>query len=108
MENKEKRKNVRVPFRTEIIVSYSGKQLHFEGDSANLSMGGVLVVSQKLIALGTECEVELRLTGTQAPMGLTMKGKVVRHEPSGFGIHFEEMDLDSYSTLKEIVRHNAC
>jgi hypothetical protein len=106
MEDSEKRKNIRVPFRTEIIVSHGGKELHFEGGSVNLSLGGILAESSTMIPLDAECQVQLRLSGTQEPMELTMKGRVVRHEPSGFGIHFEEMDLDSYSILKEIVRHN--
>jgi hypothetical protein len=106
MEDKEKRKNIRVPFRTEICISYGGEELHFEGDSVNLSMGGLLAASSEIIPLGTDCQLQLRLSGTQEPLELAMKGKVVRHEPSGFGIHFEEMDLDSYSILKEIVRHN--
>lgn len=107
MEGKEKRKNVRVPFRTEIVVSHGGKMLQLEGDSVNLSMGGMLVETHEKLPLATECRVQLRLTGTQEPMGLAMKGRVIRHDPSGFVVHFEEMDLDSYTMLKEIVRHNA-
>jgi c-di-GMP-binding flagellar brake protein YcgR len=107
MESREKRKNIRVAFRTEIAVSASGKRLHLEGDSVNLSMGGMLARTDEKIPLETACRVELNLTGTQEPMGLTIEGRVIRHEPSGFVIHFEEMDLDSYTVLKEIVRYNA-
>ena len=106
MESREKRKNVRVAFRTEITVSGGGKKLHLEGDSVNLSMGGMLARTHEEIPLGTACEVRISLTGTQEPMWLTMEGRVIRHEPSGFVIHFEEMDLDSYTVLKEIVRYN--
>jgi len=107
MEGDEKRKSIRVPFRTEIVVSHGGKELHLEGDSVNLSMGGMLAESQEEIPLGAVCRVELSLAGTQEPIGLTVQGRVIRHEPSGFVIQFEEMDLDSYTLLREIVRHNA-
>lgn len=107
MEGREKRKNLRVVFRAEIAVSDGGKMLHLECDSVNLSMGGMLAETHELIPLGTECRVQLSLTGTQEPVGLTMMGRVIRHEPTGFVIHFEEMDLDSYTMLKEIIRHNA-
>jgi hypothetical protein len=108
MADSEKRRDVRVPFRTEVTVAYDGEELHFEGDSVNLSMGGMLAESSRMIPLGVRCQVQLRLAGTQEPVELTMTGEVVRHEkePPGFGIRFEEMDLDSYSILKEIVRHN--
>ncbi len=106
MNKTEKRKNVRVPFRSEIVIQYNRKELHLEGDSVNLSMGGMLVESRERIPLGTSCRIQVKLTGTQEPMGLSMQGTVVRHDPAGFGIHFEEMDLDSYSLLKEIIRHN--
>jgi hypothetical protein len=106
MKGEEKRKNVRVPFRTEIVVCYGRESLHLEGGSVNLSMSGMLVETHEKIPLGTICQVRLNLTGTQQPLELTMKGTVVRHGQSGVGVHFEEMDLDSYEMLKEIIRNN--
>lgn len=106
MEDKEKRKNTRVPFRAEIVVSSSGETLQLEGDSVNLSKGGMLAETHEKIPLGAECRVRLSLAGTWEPLELAMKGKVIRHEPSGFVIQFEEMDLESYTMLKEIVRYN--
>lgn len=106
MENNEKRSGVRVSFRSRIQVHYEGKVMDLQGDSANISMKGILVESSETIAVGTKCRVVLSLAGTREPLELTMAGEVIRHDTAGFGIHFEEMDLDSYSTLKEIVRHN--
>jgi c-di-GMP-binding flagellar brake protein YcgR len=106
MEAREKRKKVRVPFRTEIIIEYEDRKIRFEGDSVNISMGGMLVETEEGIPLGTTCRTRLRLTGTQEPIELTMDGRVVREDASGFGIQFDEMDLDSYTLLKEVIRHN--
>jgi hypothetical protein len=106
MEDKEKRKDVRVPFRTQVSITYNEEKLNLEGDSVNLSMGGLLAASSEMIPQGTQCEIYLRLSGTREPLELAMAGTVVRQDQSGFGIHFEEMDLESYSILKEIVRHN--
>lgn len=107
MEGNEKRKRVRVPFRTEIVIEYQKNQLRFEGDSINLSMSGLLVETKEKIPLGTACRIRLRLTGTQEPLELTMDGRIVRQDYLGFGVQFDEMDLDSYTLLKEVVRHNA-
>jgi hypothetical protein len=107
MVGSEKRKRIRVPFRTEIFVYFGDQKIDVGGDSVNLSLSGMLVETKKQIPLGTVCRVRLRLSGTQEPIELTMDGRVVRQDPSGFGIQFDEMDLDSYTLLKEVVRHNA-
>ena len=107
MEGKEKRRRIRVPFRTEIVVDYDRHKMRFGGDSVNLSLSGVLVETKEKIALGSVCRVRLKLTGTSEPIELTMGGRVVRQDHMGFGVQFDEMDLDSYSLLKEIIRHNA-
>ena len=106
MEAREKRKRVRVPFRTEIIIEYDDRKMSFGGDSVNLSLGGMLVETEEAIPPGTTCGIRLRLTGTQEPIELTMEGRVVRQGNSGFGVRFDEMDLDSYTLLKEVIRHN--
>ena len=106
MKSSEKRKSVRVPFRTEIIIDYDGYKMRLGGDSVNLSLSGILVEAEKKIPLGTACRIRLKLTGTRKPIEITMDGRVVRQDHLGFGIRFDEMDLDSYTLLKEVVRHN--
>ena len=106
MEGSEKRRRVRVPFRTEIILDYGDHKMRFGGDSVNLSLSGMLVETEEEIPLGTACRIRLRLTGTQEPIELTMDGRVVRQDHLGFGVQFDEMDLDSYTLLKEVIRHN--
>jgi hypothetical protein len=107
MESQEKRQRIRVPYRTEIIIGYAEEELHLEGDSVNLSRSGILVKTREKIPLGTNCRVRLRLSGTEDPIELSMIGRVVRAEFTGFGIQFDEMDLDSFTLLREIIRHNA-
>ena len=106
MDGREKRKRVRVPFRTEIVIDFDDHKMRFGGDSVNLSLSGMLVETKDEIPLGTVCRVRLTLTGTREPIELTMDGRVVRQDHLGFGVQFDEMDLDSYTLLKEVVRHN--
>jgi hypothetical protein len=107
MTSKERRKKTRVPFRTQIIVEYGGEKLHLGGSSVNISMGGILAETPDSIPMGKTCHVRMSLVGADPPIELTMVGTVARHDAAGFGIKFQEMDLDSYSLLREIVRHNA-
>ncbi len=106
MTAREKRQGIRVPFRTQIVIRYGANELHLEGSSKNVSRNGMLIRTETDIPLGTECRIELTLAGTEPPMVLSMAGRVVRDDPGGYGLRFEEMDLDSFTLLKEIVRHN--
>jgi len=90
MEGREKRKRIRVPFRTEIIIDYDNHKMRYGGDSVNLSLSGMLVETQNEIPLGTACRIRLRLTGTREPIELTMNGRVVRQDHQGFGVRFDE------------------
>ena len=107
MDNTEKRKLLRVPYRTEIGIQYGDERFAPAGGSVNLSRGGIFVTAAEKIPLGTACRVRLCLAGTEDPVVLHMLGRVVREEPHGFGIQFDEMDLDTYTLLKEIIRYNA-
>jgi hypothetical protein len=106
MSDAEKRKAVRVPFRADILIHHGKKMLHLGGDSLNVSMSGMLVETHEKLDIGSPCRVLMSLSGTQEPIELAIEGRVVRQGATGFGIHFEKMDLDSYTLLKEIVRHN--
>lgn len=106
MSINEKRTAVRVPFRADILIHHGKKLLRFGGDSVNVSMNGMLIKTNEDIGIGTSCRILIGLSGTQEPLELTIEGRVVRQDASGLGIQFDEMDLDSYTLLKEIVRHN--
>ena len=107
MENMEKRKRLRVSYRTGIEIQHGDQRFEPAGGSVNLSRGGIFVTAAEKISLGTACRVRLCLAGTEDPVELIMLGRVVREEADGFGIQFDEMDLDTYTLLKEIIRYNA-
>ncbi|MGV1100178.1 PilZ domain-containing protein [Thiovibrio sp. JS02] len=104
MENK--RKNSRVPFQATISLDFPDRS-HAECETVDLSLKGVFVVGVTSQKVGDRCLVSLRLAGSTSHLTLTMKGTVVRVEKNGLALHFEEMDLDSFFHLKNILYYNS-
>jgi len=102
-----RRTKLRVDFQTQIVVNVSDSPIHMDADSRNLSLKGIFVETTADVPVDTRCQVQVFLAGTTEPRPLSMNGTVVRKEPSGIGIAFDSMDLDSYTELKNIVRYNS-
>ncbi|MBU4261849.1 MAG: PilZ domain-containing protein [Proteobacteria bacterium] len=106
MTHDERRKNTRVVFHTTASVRFAGDV--FERLAIrDLSLRGVYLEGISGRSQGEKCEVELFLTGSSSELKLNMKGKVVRRDERGVGIHFEEIDIDTFFHLKNIVYYNA-
>lgn len=106
MASKERRKNTRVVFHTTANVRFADKAYE-KLAIRDLSLRGVYFEGLTGHGEGENCVVELSLTGTSSELKLNMAGKVVRHDDQGVGIHFEEIDIDTFFHLKNIVYYNA-
>jgi len=102
----ERRKNTRVPFQTTADVVFQGQQ-YSHCATENLSIKGVSVLGISGHGVGETCDLSLALSGTTSQLRLTMKAEVVRLEADRIGLHFLEIDLDSFYHLKNIVYYNA-
>jgi c-di-GMP-binding flagellar brake protein YcgR len=107
--NHEKRRYSRVGFSTaiEILIQADGKETRLKGNSKDLSLKGIFVDAGTGFAPGTNCLVNVYLTGGIDKIELQMKGTVVRMSDHGMGLIFDSMDVDTYSHLKNIVYYNS-
>lgn len=103
----EKRRKLRVDFKTQIVLTIGESKIHVEGSSKDLSLKGIFVNTNADIKIGVKCLVHVILTGMIEKVELQMYGEIVRKELNGVAIDFSSMDIDSYSHLKNIVRYNA-
>ena len=104
----EQRKHIRVPFKT-VACLWSLKQDAKEircDQTRDISLKGLYCYSDIRFSVGTPCELELHLTDIGSKVVLFLKGRVVRTDEEGMGIKFEEMDLDSFFLLKNILNYN--
>ena len=103
----EKRKNTRVPFHATITVRFPD-QTFDHCETQDLSLKGVFVKGVTgARSLGDRCELSLHLSGSSSDLALHISGEVVRVREDGVGLHFSEIDLDSYYHLKNILYYNS-
>lgn len=102
----ERRKNTRVPFQATADVVFADKS-YDRCETENLSIKGVSVIGVSGHSVGETCDIALALSGFTSELIIRMKGEVVRVGETTTGLHFSEIDLDSYYHLKNIVYYNS-
>ncbi len=113
-EDSERRQHERVEFLTSIRViidtvddKQENKKIDIKGDSKDLSLKGVFIITQDRVPAGSPCSVSIFLSGTKEDIKLQIQGVVARIENTGLGIAFDSMDVDSFAHLKSIVKYNS-
>ncbi|MBF0477366.1 MAG: PilZ domain-containing protein [Deltaproteobacteria bacterium] len=104
MDNKRKRS--RVSFHTKCDLTAGTKAL-VDLETRDISMKGVYVGTDAGWPIGTDCQVAINLIGGAQPLALHMKGRVARSDTDGLGVDFIEIDMDSFTHLRNIVVYNA-
>ena len=99
----ERRKNRRVPFQ--VIATAQTDQISIKGMVDNLSMKGMFLASETL-SEGSPLEISIGLSGSSPSVSIELKGRVVRQTEAGLAIEFQEMDLDSFTHLRNIIAQN--
>ena len=106
MEN-EKRKNIRIVFKTRVILKCEGQTILSDADSRDISLKGMFIKTDRVLKAGTPCELELILSGVSTNLSISIKGNITRQGDDGIGVSFDGVDLDSYWHLKNLLMYNA-
>ncbi len=100
------REFTRVSIHVQEEVKVDGKVIKTD-ETRDLSLKGVFVSCNQALPSGTDCEVSLKLVGSELPIEIDIKGKVGRSSESGMAVEFTEIDLESYDHLQNLVKYNA-
>lgn len=103
----DRRTRTRVGFQTKIFLLLGDTEVRADGDSRDLSLNGVFIKTRARCSMGDPCSVRIALTGTIDELILEMDGRVARREDSGVAVHFESMDVATFTHLKNIIRYNS-
>jgi len=103
----EKRKNIRIDFKTRVVLKCAGEKISSDADSRDISLKGMFIKTEQRLAAGTPCDLELILAGVSTNLTLAIKGKIIRQEEDGLGVSFQGIDLDSYWHLQNLLLYNA-
>ncbi len=109
MENQfeeDKRRKIRVEFRTQVFLTVGASEIHVEGSSRDLSLNGIFIRTEESIPVESKCNVKVILSGMDDGLSLQMQGCIVRNDSSGVAVTFTSMDVDSYTHLKNVVKYN--
>ena len=100
------REFTRIPIHLNVEIRCGSKTIATD-QTKDLSMKGIYLMSEETLPVGSVCDVTLLLEGTDQPIRIDIKGRVMRAANSGIGIQFTEIDLDSYDYLQNLVLHNS-
>lgn len=98
------RKFSRVPFHVTATVTAGGRS--FQGKVSDLSMNGMFLETPERLPDGEAVDLMITLEGTEPEITVSFQGKVSRTTENGIGFHFEKIDLDSYTHLRNIIAYN--
>ncbi|MCF8044764.1 MAG: PilZ domain-containing protein [Desulfarculaceae bacterium] len=108
MNGSDRRRHKRVDFSTRIrvLLDADDRQIDLAGDSKDLSLKGIYILTDERVAEGTKCSLKIFLTGGVDDIELKMESTVARVDEKGLGVTFDSMDVDSFTHLKNIVKYN--
>jgi hypothetical protein len=101
----EKRKNRRVPF--EVVATVLSDPIGVKGTVDNLSMTGMFLNTRERLSGDSALQVSITLTGSSSALSIECKGRALRQTETGIAIEFQEMDLDSFIHLRNVVANNS-
>lgn len=103
----ERRDFIRIPFTTRAEVRAGGTTARATGE-IDVSMSGIRInTADPVPATDTPCDVLIALESSTADaVEIAIKGTVVRSEPGSIAVHFNEIDLDSYWHLHQLILLN--
>ena len=101
----ERRKNSRVPFQ--VMAAVQNGQISIKGMVDNLSMKGMFLTTMDTLSGDSPLEISIILSGSSSFLSIKLKGRMVRQTEAGIAIEFQEMDLDSFTHLRNIIAQNS-
>jgi len=89
----EKRQRTRIPVDARVILHAESKAFFLDGITRDISMRGLYAKIDFGFPIGTECQVEIVLTGHSSELSIKLNGTIVRREDGGCGVIFKN-DLE--------------
>ena len=107
----DKREFVRVPFNTEVEISTGGWLVRSD-HGIDVSMNGIRLSSIDPASgphplPGTPCKATIHLHASDSGFVIEADGTIIRSEPGCMAVEFEDIDLDSYERLRQLILSNS-
>lgn len=107
MESRERRSSERKQQQASVCLAVEKKNYGCNIQLRDISLDGMLVHPDEKVEVHTNCVWELTLIGPSSSLVISGKGRIIRQDSRGAAIKFTEIEMDSYSYLKNIVFGNS-
>ena len=97
----ERRNFTRVLFHVFAEINYQGVVV--TGQVTDLSLKGLFLNTDRIMAIGENVEMKLWLAATNPPLEFHLRADVARVAPGGIGLKISEADVQSFTHLRNIV-----
>jgi len=77
------------------------------GSTRDVSLNGLYIFGERSFAAGTRCRVTLFVGGRESGVRVEASGRVTRVDSTGMAVLFDEVSVDGYHHLKQLVLLNA-
>ena len=99
----ERREYDRISVQLSAVLS-TGEQYTISCETLDLSAQGVMLECHSTLPAGTACQLKLTLQQQdQQPLTIEAEGIIVRTEGESMAVEFQQVSLDGYHTLRELV-----
>ena len=91
--------------RTNLSVQVVGtnEETLSSGKSRDLSLNGVFLECSQKLPLGSNCQIIMVLDASDQDGAIQARGQVSRVDTDGMAIHFNELPMDSYEKLRNLL-----
>jgi hypothetical protein len=102
---KHEREFTRCPTALDVEITVADRIL--VGSTRDVSLCGLYLFGERSLAAGTRCQLTLFVGGRESGARVDASGRVARVDATGMAISFDEVSLDGYHHLKQLVLLNA-
>ncbi len=89
--------------RTEVRL---GNGITVEGKAVDVSLRGLMFVSENRLPIGKPVRVMLILEGDAEPRHINLGGHIARFDDQGLAVQFTDIDLDNTQYLRQVIAFN--
>lgn len=103
MEHQERRASLRMEQHAQVLIKMDDDQYQAEAALHDISLDGIRVECSAGLIPKSACTWEITIEGPSSKLMISGKGRIVRQDNHGVAIKFSELQMDSYSYLRNLV-----
>ncbi len=101
----QRRKLSRVPSGLSAVVQWRNNKA--DGVVRDLSFTGIFLEMDEEIPSGQGVVISISLETTNASLNVVLQAKAIRRDYDGMAFQFGSIELDSFSTLRQLILYNS-